>query len=67
MLRLFDDWRIKEMLLKPKEERVRFRASWAKVWDGVEGFPQSTRIDDTKEEAAYVETMDWRRGMRDSE
>lgn len=46
------------MLLKPNEECVRLLASWAKVWDGVEGFPQRTRIDDTKEDAAYAVTMD---------
>lgn len=67
LLRLPDVWRITEMPLNPNEDCVRLWASCAKVWDGVEGFPQSTRMEETKDEAAYEATMDWRRGMRDSE
>lgn len=62
-LRLDDDWRRREM----EEWSERFWANWARVWAGVEGFPQRTSTEDTRGEAEYVAASDWRRGIRDSE
>lgn len=50
-----------------EEERVRLCANSARVWAGVEGFPQSTSTDDTIGEAAYAADMDRRSGIREVE
>ena len=50
-----------------EEWSERFWANWARVWAGVEGFPQRTSTEDTRGEVEYVAASDWRRGIRDSE
>lgn len=67
-MRLLDGWRTRETDAAPKEEESeRLWAKRARVWAGVEGFPQRTSTEDTSGDAAYVAASDWRRGMRDSE
>lgn len=67
-LRLLDDWWSTEIDAVPKEEeRERLWTNWERVWGEVEGFPQRMSTEDTKGEAEYVATIEWRRGMRDSE
>lgn len=52
-MRLLDGWRTRETDAAPKEEETeRFWAKRARVWAGVEGFPQRTSTEDTSGDAA---------------